>query len=77
MHHYQKPSIMTVTAHINVETPTGRRLLKELEKHPKAVKVEYPLPEAISGTTYTHEEVFGELVQKLNDHYGTDYKLKL
>ena len=68
---------MTVTAQINIDTPIGRKLLKELEKHPKAVKVEYPVPEAISGTTYTHEQVFGELVDKLNDHYGTNYKLKL
>jgi len=64
-------------AHIDITTPTGRRLVKELEKHKKTVKVEYPLPEAIvDEQTYTHEEVFGELEKKLNEHYGTSYKLK-
>jgi hypothetical protein len=67
---------MTVTAQINIDTPIGRRLLKELEKHPKAVKVEYPLPEAISGITYTHEEVWSEIETKFNEHYGTNYKFK-
>ena len=67
---------MTVTAQINIDTPIGRRLVKELEKHPKAVKVEYPLPEAISGTTYTHEEVWSEIETKFNEHYGTNYKFK-
>lgn len=32
---------MTVTAEINIESPTGRRLVKELEKHKKVVKLSY------------------------------------
>ncbi len=64
----------TVNVQINIDTPTGRRLLRELEKHPKAAKVEYPIPEAISGTTYTHEEVFNECYDILSEHYGTDVK---
>lgn len=35
-------------AHIDISTPIGRKLVKELEKHKKAVRLEYPLPEAIS-----------------------------
>jgi hypothetical protein len=65
---------MTVTAQINIDTPIGRRLLKELEKHPKSVKVEYQLPEAISGTTYTHEEVFNECYDILSEHYKCDVR---
>lgn len=67
---------MTVTVQINTDTPTGRRLLREVEKHPKAAKVEYPVPEAISGATHTHEEVWSEIETKFNDHYGTNYKFK-
>jgi hypothetical protein len=58
-------------AHIDITTPTGRRLVKELEKHKKTVKVEYPLPKAIADEqTYTHEEVFSDLRKKLKEHYG-------
>ncbi|OJV39587.1 MAG: hypothetical protein BGO29_04360 [Bacteroidales bacterium 36-12] len=66
-----------VIAHIDISTPIGRRLVKELEKHKKAVRVEYPLTESIGETkTFTHEEVFGKLEKRLNEHYGTNYKLK-
>ncbi|MFT3753709.1 MAG: hypothetical protein QM800_12825 [Paludibacter sp.] len=68
---------MTVTAQINIDTPTGRKLLKELEKHPKTVKVEYPLPDAIAGQKlYSHEEVWSEIETKFNQHYGTNHKFK-
>ena len=36
-------------AHIDISTATGRRLVKELEKHKEVVKVEYLLPEELSG----------------------------
>ena len=32
---------MTVTAEINIESATGRRLVKELEKHKKVVRLSY------------------------------------
>ena len=68
---------MEVTARINIDSPTGRKLVREIEKHKKIAKVEYPLPEEISGQkTYTTEEVFGKLEKKLNEHYGTNFKLK-
>jgi hypothetical protein len=66
-----------VIAHIDISTPIGRKLVKELEKHKKAVRVEYPLPEAISGQKfYTIAEVFSEVEKELNDYYGTNLKLK-
>lgn len=66
---------MTVTAQINIDTPIGRKILRELEKHPKIVKVDYPLPEAIAGqATYTAEEVFDECLDNLSNHYQTDCK---
>jgi hypothetical protein len=34
---------MEVTAKINISSPTGRRLVRELEKHTKVVELEYPI----------------------------------
>jgi hypothetical protein len=33
---------MEVTAKINISSPTGRRLVRELEKHTRVVDLEYP-----------------------------------
>ena len=39
--------------------------------------MEYPIPEAIAGQKfYTIEEVFSEVEKELNEHYGTNLKLK-
>lgn len=32
---------MTVTAHIDISTPAGRKILEELKKHRKVVKIDY------------------------------------
>ena len=57
-----------VIARIDVSTPTGRKIVRDLENR-RVVKLEYPLPEGIEGKTYTHEEVFGNLRAKLKEHY--------
>ena len=70
-------TMQTINVQINIDSPTGRRLLKEVERHPKVAKVEYPLPDGIAGEkTYTIEEVFSKVEEKLNNHYGTNHKLK-
>lgn len=61
-----------VTATIDVSTPTGRKIVRDLEKHKKTVSLNYPKP---VGKTYTVEEAFGMIEKKLNDHYGTNYKI--
>lgn len=67
----------TVSVQIDITTPTGRRLLREVEKYPKVAKIEHVLPEAIAGQKWhTIEEVFSEVEKELNEHYGTNYKLK-
>lgn len=77
MHEQNITTMQTITVKINIDSPTGRRLLKEVEKHPKVAKVEYPEPETIAGEkTYTIEEVFSKVEEKLNNHYGTNHKLK-
>jgi hypothetical protein len=65
----------TINVRINITTPTGRRLLREMEKHPKTVIVDYPLPEGIpEHRTYTIEESFDECCKILSDHYKVDVR---
>lgn len=64
---------MIVTAHIDVSTPTGRRIVRELETHKKVVKFDNPIMSGVDGLpeeTFSVEEVFAELDQKLKKHYG-------
>ncbi len=66
---------MTVTVKINSDSPTGRKLLRELAKHPKVVKIESELPEGLAGKKfYKHEEVFNECYDILSQQYGVDVK---
>ena len=65
----------TINVRINITTPTGRRLLREVEKHPKTAIVEYPLPEGIpEQRTYTVEESYEECCKILSDHYKVDVR---
>ena len=66
--------MQTINVQIDITSATGRRLLREVENHPKVAKVEYPLPEGISGTTHTHEEVFNECYDILSEHYKCDVR---
>lgn len=62
-----------VIAKIDISTPTGRRIVRDLEKHKRTVEVEYPLPENISGgKTYSLDEVHKKSIKKLSDHYGVN-----
>jgi hypothetical protein len=46
-----------------------------MEKHPKTVIVDYPLPEGIpEQRTYTIEESFDECCKILSDHYKVDVR---
>ena len=60
---------------IDISTPTGRRLLKEVERHPRVAIVEYPLPENNEKQDgYTVDAVFDECIEILSKHYQTDCK---
>jgi len=64
---------MTVTAQINVETQAGRKIVRELEKHRKLVQIEYPEIAGLENEqSYTVDEVFDELIDKLGKHYNVD-----
>lgn len=63
----------TAIAHIDISRPSGHKIVRELENK-RAVKMEYPMAEK---NWISHEDFWGEMEQKLNAHYGTDYKLNL
>jgi len=68
---------MTVTAHIDVSTPKGRKIVRELEKNKKLVKIDNPLPVGEDGLpleTYSVEESFENLWKKMEEHYGFDIR---
>ena len=64
-----------VNVQIDIDTPTGRKLLREVQKHPKVAKIEQEIPEELAKQKlYTLEEVFDECYDILSDHYGTDVR---
>ncbi len=68
---------MNVIAHIDVSTPKGRKIIKELERNKKVVKIENPLPigeDGLPETTYSLEESFDNLWDKMEEHYGMDLR---
>ena len=64
---------MSTAAQINAARPTGRRLVCNLEMHPKVARVDYPLPMEVSGTGITLEEMEKRVNKKLSAHYGVDF----
>ena len=68
---------MTVTVHIDVSTPEGRELVRDLGKHKSVVKIEEPVQEEegkIQQKTYSAEYAENLLWEKLNEHYGKDIR---
>jgi len=67
---------MTVTAIIDVSTPTGRRIVRELEKHKRVVKIiSEPEPdEGIPENTIPLEAIEKKMWDKLEEHYGVDLR---
>jgi hypothetical protein len=62
---------MEVQALINIDSPTGRKLVHEIEKHKKVAEIQYPLPEELQNcTALSHNEVW----DKLSNHYGVDVR---
>jgi hypothetical protein len=64
---------MEVTARINIDSPTGRKLVREIEKHKKVAEIEYPLPEELlNGAATSHNDAWNKVWEKLSNHYGVD-----
>ncbi len=68
---------MTVTVKIDVSSPIGRRLLRDLEKHKKVVEIQSEMPVGVDGLplkTSTVKEVYERGLDKLSEHYGVDMR---
>jgi len=65
----------TAIAHIEISRPSERKIVREIENR-KAVKMEYPLPvETTARKWHTVDEVFAMVEKRINDRYGTNYKI--
>jgi hypothetical protein len=68
---------MNVTAHIDVSTPKGRKIVQELERNKKIVQIENPMPigeDGLPAKTYSLDESFEKLWDKMENHYGFDLR---
>ena len=64
---------MEVISRINIDIPSGRKLVHEIEKHKKVAEIEYPLPEELQNcTALSYNEVWNKVWDKLSHHYGVD-----
>ncbi|MDR0873791.1 MAG: hypothetical protein LBN27_10075 [Prevotellaceae bacterium] len=63
---------MTVTAEIDVASHTGRRILRDLEKHPRVVSLLYPLSDHVSAAGCTLDESYIKGLNKLSKHYEVE-----
>jgi len=65
---------MKVTAKIDISTPAGRKIVRELEKHKKLVKVTYPMPDTFDEKkTYTQQEFENKVKVKFYETYGVKF----
>lgn len=67
---------MKVLAEINTDSPTGKRIVRELEKHYKVVKLNYPSPtnpEEDGEKTYSFEEFKTNVKEEFKNRYGVDF----
>lgn len=71
MHQINKITSMTVSVKINVDTPTGRKIMRDLEKHHKTVEIDNPIPDV---KTFSATEVYERGLDKLSEHYGVDMR---
>ena len=65
---------MYATAQIDITRPAGRKLVRELEKHTRVVRINYPLPTAVPAAGYTLDEVREMGYNKLSAYYGVDVR---
>lgn len=68
---------MNVTAHIDISTAKGRKIVQELERNKKIVEIENPMHVGENGLpvkTYSLEESFEKLWDKMEDHFGVDLR---
>ena len=65
---------MTVTANIDISTATGRKIVRELEKHKRVVQLTYSESEELPEGSVSLEEGVEEFWQHLEKHFGFDLR---
>lgn len=61
---------MTYNVKIDGSTPTGKKIIKDLRRHPKTVKFENPAETGVVPDGYmTGEEFAGNVKSRLKDFY--------
>jgi len=67
-----------INVQIKIDSPKGLKLVREIEKEKKIVAIDYPNPTDYNdfSNSVTVDEAFDNLMEKVNAHYGTNYKLK-
>jgi len=68
---------MTVIAKIDISSPTGRKIVRELAKHKRVVQLIYPESinqEEVIEETITLEEAEEYLWNKLEESYGVELR---
>ena len=66
---------MSVIANIDDSTPTGRKIVRELEKHNRVVKLSYPEQEEIPEGCRPLEEGIKEIWNQLENKFGYDIRI--
>ncbi|MDD4969413.1 MAG: hypothetical protein PHT07_08290 [Paludibacter sp.] len=67
---------MKVTAEINTDSPRGKRIAPELQKHHRMVKINYPTPTISDGDiekTYSFEEFKANVKEEFKSRYGVNF----
>ncbi len=68
---------MNVTENINISKPKGRKILQKLERNKVIDQIENTIPVGEDGLpemTYSIEESFEKLWNKMEEHYGFDLR---
>ena len=62
-----------LTVHIDVTSPTGRRIVRDLEKHKRVVRFDNPVQHFVSSGR-TLEELYELGLDELSAHYNVDMR---
>jgi hypothetical protein len=63
---------MNVSANINISSPTGRKIVKELEKHKRVVKLKYE--DELPNNTISLDEAVDVIWNQLEQKMGSDIR---
>ena len=67
---------MNVIAHINTESPTGKKIIRQLQHHKKVVRLEFPEPLDDNGNpikTISAKESARKAFEELGKRYNTTF----